>query len=69
MINWKQYKHITDAYRTIDEFGTGFDGEKLWAELEEQFGAYPDGTGNIWFDTPEGELAFILKYAQNDNTV
>lgn len=68
MLNWKQYKHVTDAYRTTDEFGTELDGEAMWNDFRDQFGAYPDGTGNIWFDTEEGELMFILKHTkQHDN--
>ena len=69
MLNWKQYKHVTDAYRTVDEFGTELNGEKMWTDLAEQFGAYPDGVGNIWFDTELGETLFILKFSkQNDYT-
>jgi hypothetical protein len=67
MLNWRQYKHVTDAYKEKDAYGTIFHGDVMWEDLKEQFGAYPDGVGNIWFDTEEGEAWFILKHArQND---
>ena len=67
MLNWKQYKHVCEAWKTYDKFGMELDAERMWADLKEQFGAYPDGAGNIWFDTPEGEMLFILKFAVHDN--
>jgi hypothetical protein len=66
---WKHYKHMTDHYKVVDKFGTSFDGERMWADIEEQFGGYPDGKGAILFDTEEGELLFILKYTSNDNVL
>lgn len=67
MLNWKDFKHIVKPYWIKDEFGSELDSEKMWNDLAEQFGAYPNGLGNICFDTDEGEAWFILKYAkQND---
>lgn len=67
MQNWKQFKHVTDPYWIKDNLGSELNAEQMWDDLMEQFGAYPDGVGNICFDTEEGELFFILKHAkQND---
>lgn len=31
--------------------------------IEEEFGAYPDGLGNLFFDTEEQESWFILRFS------
>jgi hypothetical protein len=69
MLNWREYKHVTEPYWTKDEFGLELNTAQMWEDFMEQFGAYPDDTGNIWFDTEEGEAWFMLKFAKNDNTV
>ena len=28
--------------------------------IEKEYGAYPDGIGNLWFDTEAQEIMFIL---------
>ena len=66
---WKNYKHIPQSYWSRNEFGSEFAGERMWADIKEQFGGYPDGLGNILFDTEEGELLFILKHTRNDNVL
>ena len=61
---WKDYQHVANAYKTYDGFGMMLDAGRMWDELREQFGAYPDGAGNIQFDSDIGHTLFLLKYGR-----
>lgn len=67
MLNWRDYKHVADRYRVYDAFGSELDFAAMWEDLYDRFGAAPDGTGNIVFDTEEGRSMFVLCYSKQRN--
>ena len=68
---WKEFRHVADTYKTKDEFGIVFDGEAMWEDLRERFGAYPSGNGELLFETEQGELMFLLTFTKqtDDNSI
>lgn len=67
MLNWRDYKHVADRYRVYDAFGSELDFAAMWEDLYDRFGAAPDGTGNIVFDTEEGRSMFVLCHSKQRN--
>ena len=68
MLNWRKFKHVSAAYWRRDEWGGELDSQAMWEDLYDRFGAAPDGTGNIVFDTEEGQLMFLLTYPAQEST-
>lgn len=65
-VRWKDYQHVANAYKTYDSLGMSLNAAQMWDDLREQFSAYPDGHGGMYFESDLGHTLFLLKYGYTD---